>query len=254
MPGLTTWTGGQIAGSGTLLAAGGLELTSSGFKDLRGRTLTSPATAHFGGTGFLALAQGAVFSNTGVFEALSDADVANFFGGSATFLNAGTLIKTGAGTTTAFSGVTFNNTGTVDVQSGALSLAAGGTSSGAFTIGGAATLEFAGGVSTLTSPSSVTGTGTLRFASGTTNLLGTYLATGPLVLTGGDASFDTLNDIQAASLILQAGTGTFNRALTTGSASISGGTLSGTGDVTVSGPTTWTGGQVAGSGALLGAP
>jgi len=254
VPGLTTWTGGQIAGSGTLLAAGGLELTSSGFKDLRGRTLTSPATAHFGGTGFLALAQGAVFSNTGVFEALSDADVANFFGGSATFLNAGTLIKTGAGTTTAFSGVTFNNTGTVDVQSGTLSLAAGGTSSGAFTIGGAATLEFAGGVSTLTTASSVAGTGTLRFASGTTNLLGTYLATGPLVFTGGSASFDTLNDIQAASLILQAGTGTFNRALTTGSASISGGTLSGTGDVTVSGPTTWTGGQVAGSGALLGAP
>src|SRR5436309_14862969 len=93
-----------------------------------------------------------------------------------------------------------------------------------------------------------------RFASGTTNLLGTCLATGPLVFTGGSASFDTLNDIQAASLILQAGTGTFNRALTTGSASISGGTLSGTGDVTVSGPTTWTGGQVAGSGALLGAP
>src|SRR6266480_1398963 len=91
-------------------------------------------------------------------------------------------------------------------------------------------------------PPSVTGTGTLRFASGTTNLLGAYLATGPLVFTGGSASFDTLNDIQAASLILQGGTGTFNRALTTGSASISGGTLSGTGDVTVSGPTTWTGG------------
>src|SRR5439155_106298 len=109
--------------------------------------------------------------------------------------------------------VLLNVTGTVDVQSGALSLAAGGTSSGAFTIGGAATLEFAGGVSTLATASSVAGTGTLRFARGTTNLLGTYLATGPLVFTGGSASFDTLNDIQVASLILQAGTGTFNRAL-----------------------------------------
>src|SRR5439155_689630 len=181
-----------------------------GLKHQRSRTLTSAGTAHFSDTGFLSLAQGAVFNNTGRFEALSDADVANFFGGSATFLNAGTLIKTGAGTTTAFSGVTFNNTGTVDVQSGALSLAAGGTSSGAFTIGGAATLEFAGGISTLTTASSVAGTGTLRFASGTTNLLGTYLATGPLVLTGGDATFNTPNSIQATSLTLQGGTATFN--------------------------------------------
>src|SRR5438132_5037711 len=84
----------------------------------------------------------------------------------------------------------FNNTGTVDVQSGALSLAAGGTSSGAFTIGGAATLEFGAGEHTSALQSHSDVVCRLRLAKKTTNILGAYLATGPLVRTCGDATFN----------------------------------------------------------------
>jgi len=173
------------------------------------------------------MAQGAVFNNTGRFEALSGAGLEHRFGGEATFLNAGTFVKTGAGTTTSISGVTFNNSGTVDVQSGTLSLAGGGTSSGRFTIGGGGTLEFAGGVSTLstlTSASSVAGSGVLGFTGGTTDILGTYLATGPLLFTGGNATFITANSISTPSLTIRGGTGTFNSQLTADSVTLTGGT------------------------------
>src|SRR5207244_9543713 len=128
-----------------LVAAGGLEVSGDGLKDLHGRTLTNPGTANFTGPGSLSIAQGAVFNNTGRFEAQSAAAIVNSVGGTATFANAGTFVKSGAGTTTSISGVTFNNTGTVDVQSGTLSLAGGGPGSGSFTLGAGGILELAGG-------------------------------------------------------------------------------------------------------------
>jgi len=49
----------------------------------------------------------------------------------------------------------------------------------------------------------------------------TFTTTDSFDFTGGDATFDTTTSIQAASLTLQAGTGTFNRPLTAGSLSLS---------------------------------
>ena len=67
--------------------------------------------------------------------------------------NHGTWKKTGSAATSAISAA-FNNSGTVDVESGTLDLSGGGTSSGTFKGAAGATVAF-GGTTTLTSTSSV---------------------------------------------------------------------------------------------------
>ena len=69
--------------------------------------------------------------------------------------NAGTFIKSGSAATSTISTL-FNNSGTVDVQSGTLNLSGGGTDVGA-TYKGAGTVNFSGGTRTLDATSSITG-------------------------------------------------------------------------------------------------
>src|SRR5207245_7365354 len=66
-------------------------------------------------------------------------------GGTNAFVNAGTFTQHGTGLRqycTYDTGVDFNNSGTIDVQGGTLSLASGGTSSGGFGVAAAGTLLF----------------------------------------------------------------------------------------------------------------
>ena len=140
--------------------------------------------------------------------------------GTNAFNNAGTFQTSFASGTTTI-GVTFNNTGSVQVGTGGtLNLSGGGTSTGgSFTGGG--TLQFGGGTYTLDAASTIS-TANAIFSAGTTTLAGTYSATNT-TLSGG--------------------------ALTTGSSPITlgtnfthaAGTLSGSGTVTVTGLSSFTG-------------
>jgi len=76
---------GQITGTGVLVVNGVMDLTTSGFKDLRGRTLTSEWRTRLGDTGIFGMALGAVFNNTGRFEALSEADIKTLSGATRRF-------------------------------------------------------------------------------------------------------------------------------------------------------------------------
>ena len=69
--------------------------------------------------------------------------------------NAGTFTKSGSAATSTISTL-FNNTGTVDVESGTLNLSGGGTDVGA-TYKGPGTVNFSGGTRTLDAASSITG-------------------------------------------------------------------------------------------------
>ena len=121
---------------------------------------------------------------TGVFNVPGEGD----FGRSATaphsFNNAGTFTKSGAGTTTEFYYVAFNNGGTADVQQGTLKLRSGGNSSGSFAVASGAVLELAGGTHTLAASSSVSGTGTVQFSNDTTTINGSYAVTNTQVSGG----------------------------------------------------------------------
>jgi hypothetical protein len=146
-----TWTGGTLAGPGGLTAQGGL--TISGGVTLDG-TLSNAGSATWA-SGDITCGVGAVFTNLPGASFTIDSD--NTYGpgvNNFTFNNQGTLTKA-AGTGTTDFNTTFNNSGVVNVPSGALAITGGGgTSSGAFNAAGHA-LEFSNG-NTLTASSSVT--------------------------------------------------------------------------------------------------
>src|SRR5262249_47136876 len=135
--------------------------------------------------------------------------------------NQGSFLRTGAGTTL-FSGIAFNNdaTGSVEVMQGTLSLSAGGSSAGSFSIDPDAMLDFSGGTYDFVTGSSVAGAGTVKFSNGTVNLGGSYTLTGTTQISG-------------------SGTANFNADASTTNLVQRNGTLTGAGTVTVGGSFDW---------------
>ena len=92
--------------------------------------------------------------------------------------NAGVFqVSAGTGTTSLDSNWTINNTGTVQVQSGTLSLGGGGTSSGPFQVSPGAALQFNVGTYTLNAGSNVSGGGSVVLSGATVNFSGTSAST-----------------------------------------------------------------------------
>jgi hypothetical protein len=145
--------------------------------------------------------------------------------------NAGTWIKNGApngGTGTSVISTLFNNTGTVDVETGTLSLSGGGTDIGAV-YKGPGTVNFGGGTRTLDATSNIQGNAT--FSGGATTVNG-GTGTGLFTVTGGTATFGTLP----------------TQTVTTGSLTQSGGELNGSGTLSVTGTGSFSGGTQSGAG------
>ena len=236
MSGLLIWTGGTMDGTGETNANGGLELSGTGTKHLK-RVLNNAGTATWtAGRVRSYHGTGAVFNNLAgaTLDAKHTGDL--WFDRSGTtalsepqFNNAGLLEKTTGSGSSGFD-LNFNNlsTGSVDAQIGTINLVRGGTSGGSFVAQGGATLLFSGGTHSLDAASSITGGGTVQVSGGTVNMAGTHNVTGTTRLSGG-----TFN---------------LNAAGTTTLLNISGGTLAGTGDLTVSGLLTWTSGTMDGTG------
>ena len=151
--GASSFSGGTQSGSGTTFATGGAAFSLTSFGLDGGRTLqlggSSTATGTLvqislnaanpntgvsdAGSGILTIASGATFNDQTTSSGLTI--TAPNRGGSDTAAtaavnNAGTFIKCGSALTSTISSL-FNNTGTVDVQSGTLSLSGGGTDIGA---------------------------------------------------------------------------------------------------------------------------
>src|SRR5262249_26963016 len=145
--GTLNWSGGTFGGSGaTIVAASGtLAISGSATKVVDARVLTNAGSGTWSDPGALFLSSGAVLSNSGTFVVQNDISI-NFGGGTpAAINNAGTLIKAGSsGTTTLGGGINFNNSGTVDVQSGTLTQNGAGTSHGTFHTASGTAVNFAG--------------------------------------------------------------------------------------------------------------
>ena len=213
------WTGGNISGTGKVTIPETAELNISGTanKDLRNRTIDNLGTTTWTGTGNIRSGNGAVFNNLagGVFDVQNDEFFSDNLGGAAPrFNNAGTFKKT-VGTGTTNISLVFNNTGVVDVDSGLLSYNSGGTSTGNFDIATGATLQFPSSTFTLNAGTTITGAGTTQVNGGTVTLGGAVTALN-LDLVGG-----TLN-----------GTGDLTMAAN-GTLDWTGGTMTGGGKVTI---------------------
>jgi len=255
---LFTWTGGTMSGAGVTNANSGISL-SGGSKYMYARTLNNSGAANFS-AGWVYMYDGAIINNqsAGVFTLASDQ---GFYYGSGTapqFNNFGSVTRTSSGNSFPFSNVPFNNktTGTVTAQTGTLDFAGGGTGDGVFTAASGAGLLFSSAY-TFNSSSSIGGAGgaagTVDFRGSPVHINGAYNVTGTTAVSGGTANFNssaTLTSVGALSV--SAGTANFvtTHPVSLTALNVSGGTLQGSDNITSSGPFTWTGGTLAGTGQL----
>ncbi len=261
--GKLTWSSGTISGSGRIIieSGGTLEINapSSAPVSLVTRTLENGGAAFWTGNGNLALNSGAVLTNrAGAFFDIQNAASLGSVVGGGRIDNAGTFRKSGsAGTTTVESFISFNNSGTVEIQTGTLSLGGGGVHSGSFDVSGGAALILAGGTHTASASSSLTGAGQLSVSGGTANFAGLVNVSGSHTFSGGTANF-TGNTICTNNTISFSNGGTANFSgiglVSPAVVNLSNGTLGGSSTVTVNTAMNWSQGSINDAGRLMIAP
>ena len=269
------WGTGKVTGaaSSTLTTLGTSLL--SGVADLDTRSWNNSGAATIAGTGSLRLFNGANVNNQagGTLDLTGSslqAIYSGLVGAPVGLNNAGTLTKAaGSAPTQLIDAVTFNNTGTVNINAGALSLTGGGTSSGLFSLASGATLEFAGGAHSLTASSSLTGPGNLVMSSGSLNVAGSYGLAGGMSFTNGLASFTPTTPMNPSAISMSGGAATItpaSGALNPATLTVTGGTLDlnaatttqtltianfatlgGSGNITVTTALDWATGKIAGA-------
>ncbi len=244
-----SWSSGSINNTGGVTLNGTSSLSGVGtyVMQLYG-LLVNGGTLTWGGSGQNLYISGGTLTNLATGTMSITADVASVAGG--TIGNAGVLRKTGSpGATTL--GTVLVNSGDVQVQSGTLDLASGGSASGTFEVSANATLQF-GNSYTLSGASSVTGAGNAIFSSGTINASGTYNLAGTNTFSGSTVTFAGNYTLSGQPVTLSAGTANFNAGGTVNltGLTLSGGTLGGTVPVTVNGPFSWSSGSINNTGGV----
>jgi len=203
------------------------------------------------------LSIGARFQNKdkAVFDVQSDAvlDTAPGFD-SPRFDNSGIFRKSKGSGVTAVN-IPFDNSGVLAVQSGALTLTNGGSSTGKFTTDAGAALQFGGGAHNLAASSSVSGGGVVEFRGGTTAVGGQYDVTGSTAISGGSASFSGAVSNIGSLLTVTGGAASFNSIpVAVPVLDLSGGEMDGSATVSVNTRFDWTGGALKGQGTTDVAP
>ena len=230
-------TGGAITiGSGGVLAIGPNNVTLA-------RTVNNGGAATWSGGG-LTMAAGSVFNNLagGMLDITADGRL----GTTTASINNSGLVRQTAGTAGTTIGASFNNSGTVQVQTLALSLGNGGTHSGIFSNAPGATLALTGGSHALTASSFVTGSGTVALSGGATILTtsGLFDTGTTLAVTAGTVTLAAGCNVTGATLAIISGILNYNSAGSVAAINLGGGTLGGTSTINVTGPLTLAGGTV----------
>ncbi len=213
-----TWSGGSFDGAGTttISAAATISIIGANTKAVTGgHVLNIAGPTTWTGIGELDGSPGSIINNSGTFTAQNDAVSGDGgFGAGLIFNNTGTFTKSGTTGTTSFQGNQFNNSGTVNVQSGTLSFSknynqtAGTTvvSAGA-TLASNATVNLQAGTlsgtGTVSADVSNAGTVSTGSSTGTLTISRTYTqsSTGTLnIKIGGASQFDTIAIGGAATL------------------------------------------------------
>ncbi len=210
--GILSWSRGTITGPAAI-SSNSLVINGSNTKTLSGAVLSCLGNGSWSDTGTLKLTDNAVLEigPAATFD-IQNGALLDYLAPGGTFSNAGALVKS-AGPDTTTIDVFFNNTGSVNLNIGALRFKRGSSSSGSvFTLAAGTRLEFNGGVNDLAANVVLNGAGNLAISGGTTNLLGAYNLSGTL--------------------------------------EISGGTFHGVGDLNLAGPLAWIGGDITGTGTI----
>ena len=251
--GALAWTGGQMTGTGATTANAGIAFSGASVKDINtGRVINTTGTTTWSG-GSVRAGAGVVIRNTGVWDVQEDTSFVFLGGSPVQFVNqAGAMFKKSAGPGTLSIPIPFTNAGTLAVQSGTISLAGGGSGTGAFTASPGAVLAFGFATysllsgSTLDAPVVSVATGGVLDVSGTYTVSTTTSASGTarfnpaatLVSLGTDIALVGILDLNSGEAVN----------LTTLSLTAAGASLRGSDIVTVSDPLVWTAGSMTGTG------
>ena len=180
--GVLDWSGGTLVGAGGLDTLGSARTTIASPVTLHNSTWNNAGAVTIAGAGALSLlgdgGQEAVLVNrsSGVITDTSDISTSSIHGqglATASFYNNGRFIKdAGTISTRGLYNLTFNNSGAVEVRSGALDITGNGFDTGTYAIGTAGTLRWMGGVRDLSSAALVNvGSGaTLEINNATVNV------------------------------------------------------------------------------------
>lgn len=231
----TTLKGGSTINNSLNLDAGRI-LRNEGAVAMKGSVNMNSSAS--GGAGRIDNAAGALWDAQGYDINVGATADLNQLPGYGVFNNAGTFRKSGgAGGTRSYAA--FNNTGTVEVQTGRLELAAGGTHSGALKVANGAELNFNGGVHDLNDGTTLDVAGTLSVSNGTVtanagaNIAGTTRLSNNATLNL-NQDWQTAGFIQSTGGFLQ-GTGHLT---VTGSANLTNAVQSGPATTTLKGAST----------------
>jgi hypothetical protein len=229
--GRSQWDAGEMSFSG----GGGVTISNSSALDIRtgnDHRLNSTAITNNGAIawtgGTLSTGGGSSIVNASGATFTTDQDgsmLHNLNGNRAVFSNAGTFRKSG-GTATTLLEATFDNTGTLDITSGTVRLAGGGTSTGSVTFANGGRLELNGSDYAFTG-GTLSGNGTIEVSANTATFGGTTGSANMKVSGTGTAHF----------------TGNHN---TSGALTLVAGNVEGTSTetATIGGGLTWTGGTI----------
>jgi uncharacterized repeat protein (TIGR01451 family) len=209
---------GYLSGTGAKTIASGGTLNLQNGAQIAATTLNIDGLMEWASTNTIDVSQGAIINidSGGVFDIQNDYNV-YIFGGTPnpTWNNAGIIRKTAGSAVTGLGAGTLNNTGSVQAHAATLQFSGGGTSSGNFDTAAGASLNFSSNTFTLNTGTTFTGAG----FGGTTG--------GILTLAG---------TVNAQNL------------------KMTGGTINGTGTLTVTNTFNHTGGYLSGSGVILNIP
>jgi len=237
LTGSNAWGGGTMAGSGTTSNSGTLTMSNNLNSFLDTRTFNNSGTVTYqNGGASLQLKNGAVFNNSNAFNFQGDAALTCNCAIPGLFHNIGTgTIQKSAGTGTALVSAPFNNDGSVAANLGQLAFSAAGTHTGSFSAASNANITFTTG-NTFSGTSSLTGSGEIAFNGGTSTIgsgtvtPGTFTVNGANVTLNSAATIGTLNIHNAATL---GGTGTIHLTSASPVSEWTGGTINGSGTLTV---------------------
>ena len=236
------WDGGAISGNGMLTTGTPLAFSSHsvGGPVMLNRNWTTNGDLCICG-GQLTIGSGATLTIAPTGELSVMSNVAQQITGAGTLVNNGEINNSnfdGSDFDVDIAPAVFTNNGTLLVDESHVFKVHGGSGSGTYDILNAGgTLAFVGGTRTISGSGSVSGLGSVQFS-------------------GGNVTFGTGTTYNpTGATTVSAGTATFNQAAVSFPAlTVSGGTLGGSANLSVTGAFGWSGGTIGGSGTLSGGP
>jgi uncharacterized repeat protein (TIGR01451 family) len=252
--GAMNWTSdSEIDITVTVAAAGSINISGSGTRFLNGATINNSGTINWSGTNNISVYNSGVINNLsgGLFSVTSDQFIyQHCCGAGQAFNNAGTFRKTIATGTTSINNGGFNNSGTVDIQSGTFNPISGGTSTSVFNTASTGTFLFTNNSYTLGAGATLTGSGTFQVGGAQLNVSAAGVTVDHLTLSGGTLNISSGASVSPSasgvinwssdSTLTGAGTLSINSGGTlnisgTGTRFIDGGTLNNSGTINWSG-------------------